>query len=113
TLLGSIENENRIDFSIWALSQEIAEMFRRNLHEMYQQVTTAQEEKPLEDILIEYLKKALQGREATAREIQQSGPVEIRKLKAVGLLDLLRSIEKSGIIDHKRDGKKEVWFLVH
>jgi len=55
-LLASLENEGQINLQIWALAQEIAEMFRYNLHELYAQVSSLQENDPLEDILINHLK---------------------------------------------------------
>ena len=42
-IIASLENDNQINLPIWTLAQEIAEMFRRNLHELYNQVSTIQE----------------------------------------------------------------------
>ena len=55
-LLASLENENRIELPQWARAQEIAEVTRRNLHELYRQVNAGQEGTPLEDHLIDYLR---------------------------------------------------------
>lgn len=37
-LIASLENNGRIDFKHWAKAQELAEILRRNLHELYRQV---------------------------------------------------------------------------
>lgn len=111
TLLGSLENDNRIDARIWALAQEIAEMFRRNLHELYSQVSTAPDDSPLEDGLIMYL-KTLQGKAVTVRELAQFSPIEIRRLKTEGIRNLLVNLERSGIVECKKEGKKECYSLV-
>jgi hypothetical protein len=111
-LIASLENNGVIDIQIWCLAQEIAEMFRRNLHEVYAQVSCNQaEESPLEDLLITYLKK-LQGRAVTVREIAQYGPVEIIRLKSNGIRDLLVNLERSGIVECKKEGRKECYSLV-
>jgi hypothetical protein len=34
-LIGSLEHHNRISLPVWAAAQEIAEILRRNLHELY------------------------------------------------------------------------------
>jgi len=108
-LLASLENEGQINLQIWALAQEIAEMFRYNLHELYAQVSSLQENDPLEDILINHL-KAL-NKEVTAREIFQYGPSNLRKLKTDGIRVLLVSLQRDGIIACHKEGKKEVYEL--
>lgn len=114
-LIASMENNNQIDLPIWILAQEITETFRRNLHELYIQVSVKSDEASgLEDILINYLKKTLTSKgitEVTAREISQYGPNEIRKLKADGIKDLLSNLERSGEVQCRKEGKKENWSL--
>jgi|SRR5579885_1038615 len=44
-LMASLSNKNVIDLRIWAKAQELAEMLRRNLHELYAQIN-ANEDRP-------------------------------------------------------------------
>lgn len=110
-LIASLENEGCITFTIWTLAQEIAEMFRRNLHELYIQVSSAiQETNPHEDTLINYL-KTLNGKAVTVRDILQYAPASLRPLKTDGIRELLINLQRSGIVDCKKEGRKECYTL--
>ncbi|GCE17572.1 DUF3987 domain-containing protein [Dictyobacter kobayashii] len=41
-LMASLENQNHIDMRHWAKAQELAELLRKNLHELYRQVNCSQ-----------------------------------------------------------------------
>jgi len=107
-LLSSLENNGRITLDCWSLAQEIAEMFRENLHRLYAQVSVASDDNPLEDVLIEYM-KTLNGKQTTIRDILTYGPTSLRKLKSEGVRNLLIGLERSGIVTSKKEGKKE-WY---
>jgi hypothetical protein len=107
-LIAGIEGKKCIDMPIWTLAQEISEMFRRNLHNLYDQVGgSLQEGNPLEDALIEHLKKL--GKPTTVRELANAGPNKIRKLGSKGIEDLLKFLQKSGIVEMVQEGKRECW----
>lgn len=111
-LLASLEAIDRITLPFWSVAQEIAEMFRKNLHELYQQVASSfedDEEKSLGNLLIDFLKN--QSEMKTVRDIIQRAPVDIRRLKTEGLRSLLVSFERDGLTTAKREGRKEVWGL--
>lgn len=109
-LLASLEHQDRITKDIWALAQEIAETFRRNLHELYAQVTSGIEENSSEDLLLSYL-KTRQGELMTVREIRQFANPIIRKLKSDHVRDMLLGLEKSGIVQLQREGRIERYGL--
>jgi uncharacterized protein DUF3987 len=109
-LIGSLEHHNRISLSVWAVAQEIAEILRRNLHELYAQINTVQEEHPLEDRLIEHLKQ-LQGKSTTVREILRTGPAELRRLKADQVRNELTNLIRSGIVERDHvEGSRAEWY---
>ena len=110
TLLASLENGGHIELPQWAKAQEIAEMMRRNLHELYHQVNTWQEEECLEDILVEYL-KTLGGKKVTIREIRQFGPGVLRKTPSETLRNELLNLVRSEIVNVERTGKAERYGL--
>ena len=109
-LLASLENGGQIELPQWAKAQEITEMMRRNLHELYHQVNTWQEEESLEDILVEYL-KTLGGKKVTVREIRQFGPAESRNTPSETLRNELLNLVKSEIVNVERAGKAERYSL--
>jgi hypothetical protein len=80
------------------------------MDQLYGQMDNPDEDNPLEDLLIDYL-KSLQGGATTVREIVQHGLIELRKLKADGIRDLLLSLERSGIVECVREGRKECYKL--
>lgn len=111
-LIASLENQNRITLDIWTLAQELAEMFRKNLHELYNQVTIGTlDDDPIQNTLINYF-KTLQGRAVTVRELAQYAPLIVRKMKSKQIRDLLGELEKDGMIQINKEGKKETYQLV-
>ena len=109
-LLASLENSDRIELRQWAKAQDIAEMMRRNLHELYRQVNTEQVENHLEDILLDYL-KTLGGKKVTIREIRQCGPSELRKASSDTLRNDLLNLMRSELVTVVRVGKAERYAL--
>jgi hypothetical protein len=111
-LIASLERNSQIDFAVWSVAQEITEMFRKNLHELYCQVNISQEddENPLEDVLVKYL-KSLQGKPTTIREIVRQAPSQLRTKGSEQVEKLLKYLEKSGVVQSKKEGRKELWEL--
>ncbi|HET8852741.1 MAG TPA: DUF3987 domain-containing protein [Ktedonobacteraceae bacterium] len=109
-LLASLENGGYIELRQWAKAQEIAEMMRSNLHELYRQVHARQEEESLEDILLNYL-KTLGSKKVTIREIRQFGPSELRKASSDTLRNDLLNLMRSEIVTVERVGKAERYAL--
>lgn len=106
-LIASLENQNRITLAIWTLSQEIAEMLRRNLHELYGQVSAnLPDDEPMEVTLGSFLET--QKRALTVREICQYAPRSVRKLKAKTIRELLSGMVKDGDVEVMCIGKKEM-----
>src|SRR5579885_215039 len=60
-LMASLENNNRIELRHWARAQELAELLRQSLHEIYMQVNAPQEveseDAKLEDAILRHLKR--------------------------------------------------------
>jgi len=109
-LLASLENGGHIELSQWAKAQEIAEMMRRNLHELYSQVHARQEEDNLEDILLNYL-KTLGDKKVTIREIRQFGPSQLRSASSDTLRNDLLNLMRSELVTVMRVGKAERYAL--
>jgi hypothetical protein len=107
-LIASLENQNYLTLDIWSLAQEIAELFRENLHRLYEQISLPVEGNTTEDILIGFLKtKSEQG--VTVRAIVQLGPPELRRLKTDGVRSMLQGLERSGIVTVQKQGRMECW----
>jgi hypothetical protein len=111
-LLASLENEDRIELPQWARAQEIAEIMRRNLHELYRQVNAGQEGTPLEDHLIDYL-RSLRGKSVTIRDIRRLGPSELRSQTSDVLRNELANLIRSGIVERKQlEGSRAEWYAL-
>jgi hypothetical protein len=109
-LIASLENGGHIELSQWARAQEIAELMRRNLHELYRQVNTGQEGTLLEDQLIDYL-KALDGKSVTIRDIRRLGPRDLRSQTSEALRQELENLIRSGLVERKRvEGSRAEWY---
>jgi Protein of unknown function (DUF3987) len=109
-ILGSLEDNNHITLDTWALAQEIAEMFRSNLHQLYALVSTRQENNPVEDLVIDYL-KGLQGKLTTARDMQRLARAEIRNLKRDELRKILTALIQDGIVIAISNGRRVMYSL--
>jgi hypothetical protein len=110
-LVASLENGGHIELPQWARAQEIAELMRRNLHELYRQVNTGQEENCLEDVLVDYL-KTLAGKPVTIREIRQFGPGALRKASSEMIRNELGNLVRSDLVSVERIGKAERYRLL-
>lgn len=108
-LIASLENNNYLTLDIWSLAQEIAELFRANLHRLYEQISIPMEGNSTEDVLLDFLKTKPEG--TTARDIVQRGPAELRRLKTDGVRSMLMGLRKDGLVDVVKQGRKECWML--
>jgi hypothetical protein len=109
-LIASLENRNHLQIPQWQLAQALAEMFRANLHELYSQVNVTQNESPLQEMIISYM-KSLEGSPTTAREIQRNGKAELRKIKSITLRDILIDLIRNNVLEKVLvQGSKAEWF---
>lgn len=68
---------------------------------------------PIEEKFLVAVKKlCAQGNAVTVRDISRKAPAQIRKLKSCDIRDLLKNLERDGMIHTKRDGKVESYSLV-
>jgi Protein of unknown function (DUF3987) len=94
-LLGSLENQGRIEMCHWALAQEIAEKWRVSLHRLYSQINAAPDlptqASRLGDKILEVVKKLEgKGKPPTVKEIHDYIKwVDVGKLK-MAVLDFVR-----------------------
>ena len=109
-LLASLENGDHIELRQWAKAQDIAEMMRRNLHELYHQVNTQHEHSCLEDILLDYL-KTLQGKSVTIRDLRRLGPSDLRNQKSEVIRHEMENLIRSGIVVRTHlEGSRAEWY---
>lgn len=116
-IMASLSNNNRIELRHWARAQELAEVLRRNLHELYNQVNapapivdkTAQLEKRILEIL---QRRAAAGVVAlTVNSINKS------YLKNPGISNelvekTLRGLQRAGMVTSKKTSKSTFYSLV-
>ena len=110
-LVASLENGGHIELPQWARAQEIAELMRRNLHELYHQVNTQPEEHSLEDSIVDYL-NTLAGKAVTIREMRHFGPGELRKVSSEMIRNELLNLVRSDIVSVERVGRAERYRLL-
>ena len=111
-LIASLENAGHIELRQWARAQEIAEIMRRNLHELYRQVNTRQGQSCLEDVVLDYL-KTLGGKSVTIRDIRRLGPGELRNQTSEAIRHELENLIRSGIVERKRlEGSRAEWYAL-
>lgn len=104
-LFASKENNDVIEIRHWALAQEIAERWRRSLHELYSQVNTFIDEptfaKRIEQDILKYVKKLEEKQPPTVRDLSRyMTTVDVGKIKTV-VFDMV----KAGLLIENKDGK--------
>lgn len=106
-LLASLENDNTIHIRHWARAQRIAEDWRRNLHNLYEQVIT-----PAEDM------KAIAVEDRIMKYIAEKGPRTIRELcQGIWGLDtgtakiVTKSLADAGFLQARKNGRAECFAL--
>jgi glutamine synthetase adenylyltransferase len=99
-LFASLGNSSIIDLNHWARAQQIVERWRRNLHELYNQVNEENITKPKLTSL-EKVKKAFNEKEEpTEREI-----VQYTGLSYDEVAQLLQHLEEDSAINHQKVGR--------
>jgi hypothetical protein len=105
-LLGSLENDNRVELWHWAKAQEICERWRVSLHELYRQSNASSTPATkLDELLLETIKLFhAEDKKPTIREMQQ----RIWKLKnqpAKKLMDVLKQLQRDDTVVIENIGK--------
>ena len=107
-LLASLENDGTIEMRHWARAQQVTECWRRNLHNLYEQVVS-----PVSTNKVEALEDKIM------HEISEHGPMTQRQLytKIRGLDtklagDILESMVASNLLNATTVGKKVLFSLV-
>jgi hypothetical protein len=92
-LVASLENEGRIEMRHWALAQTIAEAWREDLHELYEQVTAPAEPDSvrLEETILSIVERL---QNPTAREVAQ----HTRRLSSSEAREQLEGLAQAGVL---------------
>lgn len=107
-LLASLENNNHIEMRHWARAQQVAETWRVNLHNLYDQVVGNAEESKGVVIEDRILKLIAEKGPRTKRELCQG----IWGLDSNQVNILIKSMIESGFIAPMKDGRTERYRLV-
>lgn len=105
-LLGSLENDNRIDIRHWARAQQIAESWRQNLHNLYEEVTGSGQSRG-EEIEEKILKLIADKGQLTKREIYTF----IRGLDSGAAGIILHNMVNAELLILEKDGRTERYKL--
>jgi hypothetical protein len=94
-LFASLENNNQIEMRHWAKAQEIAERWRKSLHELYSQVNNSELEttyaKRIENDILKYVKKLEEKQPPTVRDLSRYlTQVDVGRIKE-SVSDMVRS----------------------
>lgn len=103
-LLGSFENNGLVEMKHWALAQEIAERWRKSLHELYEQANERAEHRSyvLQDVILECLQKH---GPLTVREMQQKN-ARLKREKPENIRASTCELIRDGEITENREGRK-------
>lgn len=107
-LLASLENEGRIEMRHWARAQQIAECWRRNLHNLYEQITEDVSSNKLEALEDKIMREIAERGPQTQRQLY----TQIRGLDSRSAGSILESMVASGLLNASTQGKKVVYSLV-
>jgi len=112
-LVSSLENDGIMEMRHWALGQEIAERWRKNLHAVFsainEPVPTLNES--IEEKIVERIESFSEkhGHPPTMRELRQ----RIRGADSKDLIKIVEGMVRSGIIDEVIvEGRKTKWYKV-
>jgi hypothetical protein len=112
-LVASLENDNVIEMRHWALGQEIAERWRKNLHSVFSAINepVATINESIEERIMERIESFTEkhGHPPTMRELRQ----RIRGADSKDLIKIIEGMVRSGIIDEVIvEGRKTRWYRV-
>lgn len=102
-LLSSLENNGSIELKHWERAKQIAEVWRRNLHNLYDQVIGKAEESKLEQVEQKILGLIAEKGPITKREAYQN----IRGLDSNQASILIDTMVKAGLLQPMKGGKTE------
>lgn len=102
-LLASLENGNRIEMRHWWRGQQVAEVWRRNLHNLYEQVVGTAEEPRQVELEQRIMKMISEKGPLTKRELYTF----IRGLDSHQSNILLDTMVKAGLLEVIKDGRAE------
>lgn len=111
TLFASLDGSNRISLRHWARAQELAEVIRKNLHELYRQVNTSSESESatIENAVLNFLQK--QGDAVAVSTIRKFGPPLLRQCDLAKLSNAVRLLSNTDSIEMVRSpGGKTVLY---
>lgn len=102
-LLASLENNNRIEMRHWWRGQQVAEVWRRNLHNLYDQVVGNAEEPRTVELEQRIMNMITEKGPLTKRELY----TYIRGLDSHQSNILLDTMVKAGLLEVNKDGRAE------
>lgn len=107
-LLASMQRDNQVDMRHWARAQQIAEVWRRNLHNLYEQVVgEAEELKSIseEDRVMSLI--ATRGPQSTREIVQRIHGMDTERARKI-----TESLQKAGFIQPVKNGRSERFMLI-
>lgn len=107
-LIASLGNAGRIEMKHWARAQQVSETWRRNLHHLYQIVTSEQQQSKYERIEENILKLIAERGPLTKRELYQN----VHGLDSSQAGIVLKAMTETGLLELLRDGRVERFKLV-
>jgi hypothetical protein len=111
-IMASLGNRDHIEMRHIAKAQELTEILRRNLHEMYEQINMPEQPRTIDDNLRDYL-TSLNGRKITASDVKQYGPSHLRKLSAAQITKSFEDMAKAGQVEvYREQGKTAKRFFI-
>jgi len=108
-LLASFDNNGRIELWHWAKAQELAEDWRRSLHELYRQVNNPSLGVSLDEHILTVLKSF--DCPASAGDLQRRTRL-LKNAKSKIIREHLMQLQRDGLVSLVRDKKAEKWALV-
>jgi hypothetical protein len=115
-LIASLSNGNVIDLRVWARAQELAEILRRNLHELYSQVN-ATPEKPtfarsVEERIQAYITKNQASTEPDRIPTIRNLSRYIKHVDLKALRCAVIDMKQAGILEERKVGKAMYYVLL-
>lgn len=107
-LLASLENDGRIEIKHWARAQQVAECWRRNLHNLYDQVVGDAEQPKIIAMEDRIMKQIAEKGARTIRELVQG----IHGLDTAQAKIVTTSLADAGFLRGTKDGRAERFALV-
>ncbi|GCF11787.1 hypothetical protein KDI_53510 [Dictyobacter arantiisoli] len=94
-LMASLENNNKITIKHWARAQELAELLRKNLHRLYDQVNGGEAKNSLELEIMKVIKEHFDRKQFTARNLQDANS-KLKKEQIGTVNKILKDLQVGG-----------------